>query len=179
MTELGKALSNDFERLFNSPHYNDFLNDVVGTGYREGVNKMNYQAMEPDGATRIELSDEYAEYKSMELGIPSPEADLYFRGRREHSFGYFADTGRSEVNFDYSDSRVSEYMYEHETGKTGLPIRRQFPVETDHTQVTMAPTSDPSSVDVMDFANSMASIVYKGMEEVLNSERTIKVVVNI
>lgn len=175
MTKLGEALSDDFARLFKSAEYNDFLNDVVGKGYKDKIEEMNMQALEPDGETRIELSDEYAEYKSMELGLPSPEADLFFRGRRYKSFGYFADTARSEVSFDYSDSRVSEYMYEHETGKTGLPIRRQFPVESDHGTVTMASSADPSSANVENLADSMAGIVYKGMEQVLNAPRTVRI----
>lgn len=172
--DFSEHIKQDILKVFKSMQYNDFLDQVVGRGYKENIEKMNDFAVQPNGSLRFDLQDDYAEYKVEEIG-GKDQRDLNLMGRRERNFTYFPDTGRSNVRFGYSKPEVAEYMYIHEHGTNDMPEARQFPVESDHSNVQMAESADINNVNIEHLANNMAAVVYKGLEDVLNHDRTINI----
>lgn len=108
---------------------------AIGEQYHRSIESSNEQALNPDGSTRVELSDSapyyYATNKAERVGSTLP--DLIYSGTARDSLDvYVKDDGFSMY---HSNARADSYMADHEFGREGMPKgaarRRQFPTEDD------------------------------------------------
>lgn len=151
--KLSSIILKDVRSQLNSNKFKESMNEV-GREYEFSINRMNQQALEPDGNRRFGLVDSYADYKENIGRKPIP--DFLYTGTAEEDFMY--QTKKRGVSFGYNSARVGGYMRDHEEGNR-VPQRRQFPIEEDS-----GSTEQQGNID------DVKDIIF----ELLNERRTIK-----
>lgn len=159
---IGKAILKDIEERFKSADFKQFLDVELEQIMVNHISHLNANTQNPDGTQRTPLSELHSKHKEKAGRAPIP--DLYYLGSADHFFYAQSDVNNASLGFDYGNSEVGGYMFDHETGGGGMPMRRQFPVNDANSN-----QSDEYSLRML------YDEVLQGLSKVLNSARVVRV----